>query len=68
MPPEEISAERSPLEDKLESIRYCIVNGYDEDAFEHITDLLRGLHLKNKPDAELTDVGLKLKAMWKVCS
>lgn len=54
-----------PLDDKLEGIRYCIVNGHEEDAHEHILDLLRGLRVKSKTDAELTPSGLKLKALWK---
>lgn len=56
---------RRPLDDKLEGIRYCIINGHEEDAHEHILDLLRGLRCKSKPDSELTPVGLKLKALWK---
>lgn len=56
---------KHPLDEKLEGIRYCIVNGHEEDAHEHIIDLLRGLRVKSKADAELTREGLALKALWK---
>lgn len=36
------------IDKKLKAIRYCIVNGYDEDAREHLLDLLRGLRLAVK--------------------
>lgn len=53
-----------PIDDKLSAIRWCIVNGCDEDAQNHIFDLLRGLLCKYKPDSELTHEGLELKALW----
>ena len=51
------------LSDKLENIRECIREGWDEDAQEHIFDLLRALRLRDKPDFELTADGSKLKAL-----
>lgn len=59
------ATQRTALEDKLESIRHCIVKGYDEDAQNHIFDLLRGLRCKEIPDGELTRDGLALKELWK---
>jgi len=53
------------LDDKLAGIKHCIVKGYDEDAQNHIFDLLRGLRCKTIPDTELTREGLALKALWK---
>lgn len=59
------SPARLPVDDKLEGIRHCIANGHDEDAQNHIFDLLRGLRCKGYADAELTREGLALKALWK---
>jgi len=54
-----------PLNEKLEDIRQCIANGYDEDAQEHLFDLIRGLRVKYTPDSELTSQGLALKSLFK---
>jgi hypothetical protein len=34
------------LEDKLESLRYCIVGQHDEDALMHLFDLISALRLR----------------------
>ena len=54
------------LTEKLEAIKYCIERDLEEDAQEHIFDLLRGLRLKKRPDELLTPGGLELKRMWDV--
>ena len=36
----------SPLAEKLESIRYCVAGGHDEDAQQHLYDLLSALRLR----------------------
>lgn len=50
------------LDEKLNAIRHCASEGWDEDLQEHLFDLLRSLQIKNKLDADLTTEGLKLKS------
>jgi len=57
---------RSPLDERLDSLRYCIVHGIDEDAQNHIFALLQGLRCKDKPDGQLTPEGKQVKSEWAV--
>lgn len=55
---------RLPRDERLDALRYCIVHGSDEDAQNHIFDLLRGLRCKDKPDEQLTGSERRLKSEW----
>lgn len=59
--------DRTPIDEKFDTIRYCIENNYEEDFEEHVFDLLRSLRVKDKADSELTSLGLELKSLWSIC-
>lgn len=54
----------SVLDQKLNSIKECILKGWDEDLQEHLFDLLRGLRIKDQPDDTLTTEGRNLKSYF----
>lgn len=51
------------LTTKLVHLRSCIEHGDDEDALEHLFDLVRALRLRKTPLTELTPDGRELKAL-----
>lgn len=53
----------SRLDLKLQCLKACITSGADEDAQEHLFDLLRALRLRNMPNADLTNEGRAQKAL-----
>lgn len=55
---------RTPLDDKLGYLREAIVEGCEEDALEHLFDLLKGLRCKYIEDKYLTQIGIERKAWW----
>ena len=55
-----------PIDVRLDQLRLCIANGWDEDAQNHLFNLLRGLRCKSKRDDELTPEGRQLKSEWAV--
>ena len=54
----------SALDQKLNSIKECILKGWYEDLQEHLFDLLRGLRIKDQPDNTLTPEGRNLKSYF----
>jgi hypothetical protein len=60
-----IKEEKKPIDEKLDAIKYCMVNGHEEDFEQHIFDLLRSARVKDLPDHELTSEGIYLKSLWK---
>ena len=55
---------RTPLDEKLGYLREAIVDGCEEDALEHLFDLLKGLRCKYIEDKYLTQIGIERKAWW----
>ena len=58
-------SDKKPIDEKLDAIKYCIQNNFEEDFEQHVFDLLRSLRVKKLPDSELTSQGLELKSLWK---
>ena len=52
-----------PLDNKLHYLKVCIQDGSDEDAQEHLFDLLRALRLRKTPVGELTPEGRELREL-----
>ena len=54
---------QSKLESKLNHLKACITDGADEDAQEHLFDLLRALRLWKTPNEYLTPEGRELREL-----